>query len=413
MAVREYVGARYVPLFDGEWDNTKTYEPLTIVSVSNVASYTSKKFVPAGVDITDTEYWAETGVLNGQIVSLTGRVDALETKTTSCILVIGNSFTQRGCADKLIAEFDKNYVKTMGGVGFIGHTGQTTTYEDLLDAVIADTSVDKDEITDIIFVCAFDETVAWDELGDSTFKSTLDTKLSLISTKIASNFPNVKRQMITLAESRNQPYYTNSTYQAIFGVHKAFKEYANQHNFEYLGWSGFNLMFGGAAYFEGDNFHPTTAGAERIGQDILNSYFGNLRYLVKEDVKQVRFFITGNQATDKANCFIQLTPDDVHICVRNTSVTPGTAALAANDSFIALEEMNIPVPAPLAGGDRFLLATAIYNNVLATIYAGGKLKIEPHPTGGRGTIACYGAISGSIPVSGVTMPMLCDISYKI
>lgn len=68
MATKQYIGARYVPLFAEpiDWDKTKTYEPLTIVYHQG-NSYTSRQSVPAGVDITDTTYWALTGNYNAQI----------------------------------------------------------------------------------------------------------------------------------------------------------------------------------------------------------------------------------------------------------------------------------------------------------------------------------------------------------
>ena len=72
MAVRQYIGARYVPIFGrkGEdsilWDNTGTYEPLTVVLYQG-NSYTSRQFVPVGVDINNEDYWAETGNYNAQI----------------------------------------------------------------------------------------------------------------------------------------------------------------------------------------------------------------------------------------------------------------------------------------------------------------------------------------------------------
>lgn len=68
MSVREYIGARYVPLFAEpiDWDNTRTYEPLTIVLYQG-NSYTSRQHVPAGIEITDTRYWAETGNYNAQV----------------------------------------------------------------------------------------------------------------------------------------------------------------------------------------------------------------------------------------------------------------------------------------------------------------------------------------------------------
>lgn len=66
--VRQYIGARYVPLFanPAEWNNTKTYEPLTIV-LHEGNSYTSRQYVPTGIDITNNEYWALTGNYNAQI----------------------------------------------------------------------------------------------------------------------------------------------------------------------------------------------------------------------------------------------------------------------------------------------------------------------------------------------------------
>lgn len=61
-----YIGARYVPLILGEWDNKSSYEPLSVVLYQG-NSYTSKKNVPVGVDITNTTYWVQTGNYNQQI----------------------------------------------------------------------------------------------------------------------------------------------------------------------------------------------------------------------------------------------------------------------------------------------------------------------------------------------------------
>lgn len=43
--VKQYIGARYVPKFTGEWDAEYSYEPLCIVQVGN-NYYTSKIPVP-------------------------------------------------------------------------------------------------------------------------------------------------------------------------------------------------------------------------------------------------------------------------------------------------------------------------------------------------------------------------------
>lgn len=63
-----YIGNRYVPVFANpvEWDNLRIYEPLTIVTYQGT-SYTSKKAVPAGIALSNTEYWVATGNYNAQV----------------------------------------------------------------------------------------------------------------------------------------------------------------------------------------------------------------------------------------------------------------------------------------------------------------------------------------------------------
>ena len=68
-----YIGARYVPLIDGAWDNTKQYEPLTIVTYQG-NSYTSKTYVPVGVDINNEIYWVLSGNYNAQVAALQEQV---------------------------------------------------------------------------------------------------------------------------------------------------------------------------------------------------------------------------------------------------------------------------------------------------------------------------------------------------
>jgi len=81
VGTRQYIGARYVPIFGrkGEesivWDNSAPYEPLTIVLYQG-NSFTSRQYVPKGVEITNEEFWAETGNYNAQIEQY--RQDVLE-----------------------------------------------------------------------------------------------------------------------------------------------------------------------------------------------------------------------------------------------------------------------------------------------------------------------------------------------
>lgn len=82
MATRQYIGARYVPKFyensnnTAEWQSGVIYEPLTIVTY-NGNSYTSKKIVPASVGNPSSNpgYWVATGIYNEQL----GRLSPLYT----------------------------------------------------------------------------------------------------------------------------------------------------------------------------------------------------------------------------------------------------------------------------------------------------------------------------------------------
>lgn len=86
MTVREYIGARYIPLFIGEWDSDNSYEPLSVVQYLG-NSYTSRQYVPVGIPITNEQYWVETGNYNSQIeayrqevLAYNNRIASLENK---------------------------------------------------------------------------------------------------------------------------------------------------------------------------------------------------------------------------------------------------------------------------------------------------------------------------------------------
>lgn len=84
MSVTQYIGARYVPLIADPitWDITKTYEPLTIVYYQG-NSFTSRQAVPAGIDITNNDFWALTGNYNAQIEQYRTEVQTFDNRITA------------------------------------------------------------------------------------------------------------------------------------------------------------------------------------------------------------------------------------------------------------------------------------------------------------------------------------------
>lgn len=100
MSVREYIGARYVPLFADplEWDATRTYEPLTVVLYQG-NSFTSRQAVPANIDIRNTTYWAQTGNYNAQIEQYRAEVEGLVGQVDENTGAISDEETARQNAD--------------------------------------------------------------------------------------------------------------------------------------------------------------------------------------------------------------------------------------------------------------------------------------------------------------------------
>ena len=104
MAVRQYIGARYVPKFyegsnGSQWDSGVQYEPLTIVQyLTN--TYCSKKTVPStvGAPNLNPDYWANIGLwgniqgevdqLQLDVAGLGTRVGATETGLTNLTTVV-------------------------------------------------------------------------------------------------------------------------------------------------------------------------------------------------------------------------------------------------------------------------------------------------------------------------------------
>ena len=105
-----YTGMRYVPVFADppEWSSANSYEPLEIV-IHEGNSYTSKTFVPVGIDISDPQYWVLTGNYNAQVeqyrqevLKFDGRINANaqaivnlkgELLSQKHMVLIGDSYT--------------------------------------------------------------------------------------------------------------------------------------------------------------------------------------------------------------------------------------------------------------------------------------------------------------------------------
>ena len=109
VGARQYVGARYVPIFGRgrgtsvEWDNSDAYEPLSIVYYQG-DTYTSRRYVPAGIAIDDQDYWVITGRYNAQVEQYRQEVLGFDARIDANTQAIENEAASRALADVAIRE---------------------------------------------------------------------------------------------------------------------------------------------------------------------------------------------------------------------------------------------------------------------------------------------------------------------
>lgn len=196
---RQYVGARYVPKVMGEWNKALQYEALSIVTYSG-NSFTSKVHVPANIDISNKNYWVNTGNYNAQVEAYRQETAQLKNDLNSeiinrkndskdNILWIGDSYSvnynhklPNGVRDMLNAKNWYEYSK--GGAGFAG-AWAGASFNDLIEQAKTEMSASQKEMIKYVYIVggANDSSFVWG-----------DVKPKVISTvqNARNSFPNAQ-----------------------------------------------------------------------------------------------------------------------------------------------------------------------------------------------------------------------------
>ena len=90
---RQYVGARYVPKVIGEWNKALQYEALSVVTYMG-NSFTSKIPVPVNIDITNEDYWVNTGNYNAQITEYEKNIREYKSDTDTKLKNVDNDIVK-------------------------------------------------------------------------------------------------------------------------------------------------------------------------------------------------------------------------------------------------------------------------------------------------------------------------------
>ena len=140
----EYIGKRVIPRHDGVWDASKSYEPLCLVLAENGDSYISRRDVPAGVPLSNENYWSLCQQFSEQLKLMGDHMD----RTVSGMKQ-ANADTlaeAKKRADENIAAINKTASDTMVAVNQRSDA-VVAAVNKKTDAVVADTQRVQKDVT--------------------------------------------------------------------------------------------------------------------------------------------------------------------------------------------------------------------------------------------------------------------------
>lgn len=268
-----YVGARYVPVFAKpiEWNKANTYEPLTVVTYQG-NSFTSKTFVPANTEITNTTYWALTGNYNAQVEQYRQDVENLDSAITeiqnankksgyydfSNVLCYGDSFTEGyGLNNPATENWASQFMSVVNGgtleryyngaAGFValGNTSKKNYQDDFDSNVWPVVSARASSFTTIIVQGGLND-------GNQAISTEQAAVTSFIN-YLKGKFPNAKLLFLTCN------YYQNPYSGSIMGVNLACREAGI--GYTHHGWTA---LYGMTDYMQDDLLHPNANGCKML-----------------------------------------------------------------------------------------------------------------------------------------------------
>lgn len=261
---RQYIGARYVPIFMGEWKEDTTYESLSIV-IHEQGTYTSKKYVPAGTSILNTEYWVAIGSYNGFIRNLDERITTLE-QPKRMYLFVGDSYGVQAnswvnvLAKRLNLNSDEYENLCVSGTGFDnagnGFLTQIENYKG-----------DKNKVTCIIVCGGANDAI---NRTQENFNS-LTNGIINFGNYAKENYPNAKVWCGFIGDVLpTSSFFNDHKYLNLEWAKYCYSNMSGNANMLYL--SGVeNALHANIYGFSDDGLHPNESGSTAIGNAIYNS----------------------------------------------------------------------------------------------------------------------------------------------
>lgn len=306
----EYTGMRYVPVFADppEWSSANSYEPLEIV-IHEGNSYTSKTFIPVGIDISDPQYWALTGNYNAQVeqyrqevLKFDGRIekntkdieknandiaavktvaDNLESHVGTEFIVIGDSWSDTDPSTTTYIKWPITFQKytrmnihnyARNGASVVGSTpdpGQSGNFLGQVNKAIGDTSFDHSRVGLIVIMGGVN-----DYRSGRTFSDVAEAWSGHIASLTAA-FP--KARIVSFLNyqiflSRDEWNWTNLAKRVI-------RERSGCPVHSMIGWVS-------GSQFIADKVHPNDAGYRQLCSNMIACCFGGNPVFVSTTIRK-------------------------------------------------------------------------------------------------------------------------------
>lgn len=380
MAIRQYIGARYVlKIYENsldpnsaEWESGTAYEPLTMVNYNN-SSYISRKEVPPtiGNPVDNPTYWALSGLYNGQIASLQTQINAigdevddlqaeLPTKVTKFssrrLLCLGDSYDEYGGGwiDKIATILDCDVVRvSRGSYGIIGYSDGQSYINLLRDATISD----PETVTDVV-ICG-----GGNDRNHSY--SDLLTAATELKTYILGRFPNVENFYMGWL------YYnfTSATNQATVGNgRRMYIQLCEDLHFHWLANCEYIMLdFTNVRTGIGNYNHPTDDAVALMAKFIAAALEGHpLSYTADRAItgSWISPFDDYNTPGNPKSMFVRFDNNQVILYMGYSTISNSAGTLAGNTTFQMLDLGDFRLPFKQTT-TRFTLFLLPYNSTLS------------------------------------------------
>ena len=350
MAIRQYIGARYVPKFfenpnnTSEWLPNVEYEPLTIVTYG-LNTYTSKKLVPASVGdpSNNPDYWVATANFNAFVTELQNQIDDinddiddinddiadLTTDTKQYVVLIGDSYVDNGgVIAGVTALLDTNEYRfvanALGGASFskTDHTGYTS-YKSILEST---TVADPEKVNRVIIVGGYNEINYPDDI-----ESGVNATVSYIRTR----FPHAQIEYMPVGRSKSVAYN--------FTVQTCNNRAINRLNkLNCIVHDNAKWILGNANLMASDNVHPATNGYAEIIKYIVQviktktlTVTNNFKFPSIGAASGLPFRITGDLYYSQLNDTIKIYSNNL-VITKTSGTGRWTVAAGSRASFLDL-----------------------------------------------------------------------------